>query len=98
MPIRVLLPAPLRRQESEPPRLRSHPRKTTPAMPVLGLIDNTKAKSADILDLIGRGMLARGVVGSYFVWQKPSAGRTITSAECTQILARAHVIVSGIGD
>jgi hypothetical protein len=97
MTIRVMLPAPLKR-ENPPPALRSHPRRPMPQARVLGMIDNTKTRAADVLEALGRHLVQRGLVAEYFVWQKPSPGKTITSDACARMLARAHVIVSGIGD
>lgn len=97
VPIEIILPAPLH-QKVGPMVSNARSWKRLPERPVLGLIDNGKACAADILEAIGRHLVARGVAASHFVWRKPSAARPITSAERSDMLARAHVIVSGIGD
>ena len=97
MSIRVMLPAALKQDEVAPP-VRSHVHKRLPGAPVLGLIDNGKTKAAEILDAIGRRLVKRRLVSSCFMFQKPSAGKAITDSERAEMLARAHVIVSGIGD
>jgi hypothetical protein len=97
MTIRVILPAALQ-QDQAPPPLQSHVHRRLPAAPVLGLIDNGKTKADKILDAIGRRLIQRGLVSSSFMLRKPSAGIAITESERAQMLARAHFIVSGIGD
>ena len=97
MAIEVVLPADLvgaPRQSSA----MSHFWKPLPERVVVGLIDNTKTGAAEFLDALGRSLLKRGVAGDYFVWQKSSSNHTITQEERVTAWARAHVIVSGVGD
>ena len=82
------------------PRAASAPvaRRTMPAHPVLGLIDNGKGRADAILDAIGRQLVQSGAFASHFVLRKRSAASPIDAKERAAMLARAHVIVSGIGD
>lgn len=99
MAIEVVLPADLNligapRNSSS----MSHSWKPLPKQPIVGLIDNTKTGAAEFLDALGRSLVRRGVAGSHFVWQKSSSNHKITPRERAEKLARAHVIVSGVGD
>jgi hypothetical protein len=98
--INVVFPVPSRRAQAAQagkPAV-THAWKPLPAAPVLGLIDNTKARARDLLEAIGRALVKRGVVGSYFVHSKPSPSYPITREVRAEIAARAHLIVSGVGD
>ena len=97
MSIQVVLPAPMHVKRAPPPP-QTHAWRTLPSAPVLGLIDNGKPRAEDLLLAIGRQLQARGLVSSHFVWRKGSAAKPITTEERANMLARAHVIVSGIGD
>ena len=97
MPIEVILPVAdeIAGQGSNAP---AHVWRTLPNKPVIGLIDNAKTGAAELLDAIGRTLVRRGVAASYFVWQKATASYSISNDERAAMLARAHVIVSGVGD
>ena len=97
MAIEVVLPAELVGTGGETAGAR-HAWKPLPARPVVGLIDNTKTGAAAFLDSLGQSLVKRGVAGEYFVWKKHSSNHRITQQERDERLARAHVIVSGIGD
>lgn len=76
----------------------THAWKALPAKPVLCLIDNTKARARDLLEAVGRSLVARGIVGSYYLHAKPSPSYPITREVRAEIAARAHLVVSGVGD
>ncbi len=97
MSVRVLLPAPLHRPPT-PKRAVTHVWKPLPDQPVLGLIDNGKGRANDVLEAIGRHLQRRGLISSHFTWRKGSAGKPITPQERSDMLARADLIVSGVGD
>jgi hypothetical protein len=97
MAIELILPVP-RRQTAAAAKMASHVWRAPPDNPVVGLVDNAKAHTAELFDAIGRRFVSRGVAASYFVWQKRSAGMAMTPNERDNMLARAHVIVSGMGD
>ena len=73
-------------------------RHPVPPGAVLGLVDNTKARAADLLHAIGRALVARGVVADYFLVRKPTPSRVVADDERARLLADADVIVSGVGD
>src|SRR4051812_39513819 len=97
MAIEVVLPAELVGQVRAQKGV-SHTWKALPERPVVGLIDNVKTGAAEFLDALGRALVRRGAAASYFVWQKPNTSHAITQEEHASMLARAHVIVSGVGD
>ena len=78
--------------------VRTHVWGALPKAPVVGLIDNTKSRASDLLNAIGRSLVGRGAASSYFVWSKADAAHSITTEQRAELLARAHVIVSGVGD
>ena len=101
MTIDVVFPIPRNRASTgaaDPNRSVTHAWKTLPPKPVLCLIDNTKARARDLLEAIGRSLVARGVVGSFFLHAKPSPSYPITKEVRSAIVARAHLVVSGVGD
>ena len=97
MPIEVILPVPDQRPASTS-GTPAHTWRPLPPNPVVGLVDNSKTGAATLLDAVGRMLVRRGVAGSYFVWQKATASFSLTNDERAAMLARAHVIVSGVGD
>jgi hypothetical protein len=97
MTIEAVFPVPRNRGSDAKPRVH-HVWKTPPAQAVIGLIDNTKARARDLLEAIGRSLVRRGVAASYFIHAKPSPSYPISREVRAQLLARAHLIVSGVGD
>lgn len=97
MSIKVILPVP---DPSSAPasNVPAHAWRSLPSKPVVGLVDNGKTGAAELLEAVGRVLVRRGVAASHFVWQKATASYSLTNDERANILARAHVIVSGVGD
>ncbi len=98
MPIEVTLPAPRTIAAVPSAPARTHVWKPLPARPVMGFIDNTKTRAADLLNAVGRELTRRGVIASHFVHQKPDAAHSIPPDVRADLMARGHVFVSGIGD
>ena len=97
MSIDVILPAPMARHAVRQATVR-HAWKAMPARPVLALVENNKARAGDLLEALGRNLVRRGFAASYFMIRKPSPSVSITKEQRADLLARAHVIVSGVGD
>lgn len=97
MSIDVILPAPRAATASRKPTLR-HTWKAIPDQPVLGLIDNSKARAGDLLEALARVLERQGFAASHFTVRKASPSEPINAAQRAELLARAHVIVSGVGD
>jgi hypothetical protein len=68
------------------------------ASQVIAFIDNGKSHANEFLAELGKQLVSRGVAGSYFLWRKPTASKPITPEQRSQLLARAHLVVSGVGD
>ena len=69
-----------------------------PAKPVLGLIDNGKTRARDLLVGVAKLLEKRGLIDSHFILRKPTAAHTITMEDRVDLRARAHLIISAIGD
>lgn len=94
MTIEILLPT-VRR--TEVPRAVAERREPPPGA-VLALVDNTKARARDLLVAIGDELVGLGVASSYFVVSKPTASRALTAEASEEILLRADLVISGVGD
>jgi len=91
----------LRPDVVEPPRaaLTLAPRSEPPEQVVIGLISNGKPLAAELLDLLAeelRKRLRREVATE--VIRKPSAGAPITAVQADGMAARAHFVITGVGD
>lgn len=64
---------------------------------VLALIDNGKVNADRLLSAIGDALVERGAVASYFLYRKQRMV-PLTDAERDDILARAQVVIAGLGD
>lgn len=69
-----------------------------PADPVLLLISNGKPRARELLERIGVELRTRMPVGRVDVHAKPSAAKPIDADEARNMAARAHLVVSGLGD
>lgn len=81
-----------------PPAAARHVWKALPKRPVLGLIDNGKTRARDLLVGMAKLLEKRGLIDSHFILRKPTAAHTITMEDRVDLRARAHLIVSAIGD
>ena len=97
MSIDVILPAP-RASTTKAAGVIRHNWRAIPEQPVLGLIDNSKARAGDLLAALARVLERQGLVASYFTVRKASPSEPINKEQRAELLARAHVIVSGVGD
>lgn len=77
---------------------RPHAWKKLPAKPVLGLIDNGKTRARDLLVGVAKVLEKQGLIDSHFILRKPTAAHTITMEDRVDLRARAHLIISAIGD
>lgn len=69
-----------------------------PPEPTLGLIDNSKARARQLLNATADVLRASGAVGDRALLTKLSAAKPISTDERSELLARAHVVISGVGD
>ena len=85
----------------EPPRaaLTLAPRSEPPEPLVIGLISNGKPLAAELLQALAeelRKRLRREVTTEMI--RKPSAGSPVTAVQADGMAARAHFVITGVGD
>lgn len=80
-----------------PPTVRLAPRRALDG-PVIGLVDNGKPRARELLELVAAELHARFGAGEVALLRKPSAAYTITPEQASDMAARAHVVVTGVGD
>ena len=85
----------------EPPRvaLTLAPRSEPPEPLVIGLISNGKPLAAELLQALAdelRKRLRRDVTTEIIL--KPSAGSPVTAVQADGMAARAHFVITGVGD
>ena len=97
MTLEYILPVP---PEAKPSAAdtKVHAWKKLPAKPVLGLIDNGKTRARDLLVGVAKLLEKQGLIDSHFILRKPTAAHTITMEDRVDLRARAHLIISAIGD
>ena len=97
MALEYILPVP---PEPKPSAADTPPHvwKKLPAKPVLGLIDNGKTRARDLLVGVAKLLEKQGLIDSHFILRKPTAAHTITMEDRVDLRARAHLIISAIGD
>jgi hypothetical protein len=85
----------------DPPRaaLKLAPRSEPPEPLVIGLISNGKPLAAELLQALAdelRKRLRRDVTTE--IIRKPSAGSPVTAVQADGMAARAHFVITGVGD
>jgi hypothetical protein len=97
MTLQYVLPVPPEPKSASTGGVR-HAWKPLPARPVLGLIDNGKTRARDLLVGVATLLEKQGLIDSHFILRKPTAAHTITMEDRVDLRARAHLIISAIGD
>jgi hypothetical protein len=64
---------------------------------VIGVVDNGKAMAEEIMIGTARA-LGDAADLTVELQKKPSAGKVMTLEKRAELLARAHVVISGVGD
>ncbi|MBM3676516.1 MAG: hypothetical protein FJW96_01335 [Actinobacteria bacterium] len=90
--LRPDLPAP------PPEALELAPRGALPEHPVIGLVSNGKPHAAELLEALAAELRARVGDGDVVMVRKPSAAYPITVEQATDMAARAHLVITGVGD
>lgn len=62
------------------------------------LIENGKPRARDLLQLVADELHSRFPILSIEVFSKASAGKPIDPEEAKEMAARAHLIITGVGD
>jgi len=65
---------------------------------VLGLIDNRKPNANRLLRLVAQELGARLPISGVEVLSKPASSRPIEPHEAVEMAARAHLVITGVGD
>lgn len=66
--------------------------------PVIGLVDNGKPHARELLELVARELHSRLGAGEVELIRKKSAAWTISPEQARDMAARAHLVVTGVGD
>lgn len=66
--------------------------------PAIGLVDNGKPRARELLELVARELHARLGDGAVELLRKQSAAYAITPEQARDMAARAHMVVTGVGD
>lgn len=90
--LRPDLPAPA--QETFEPA----PRGALPEHPAIGLVDNGKPHAKELLELLAGELRARLGDGEVVLLRKPSAAYPISVEQAADMAARAHLVITGVGD
>jgi hypothetical protein len=72
-------------------------RRRPDATVTIGLIDNGKPHAHELLVGIADALVRRGVGGDYFTVRKLFAGQPMPDEQRAEMLARAHLVISGVG-
>jgi len=95
MSLDLVVPFPLGHSVGE---RRRPERRRLPERPTVAFVDNTKAKAATLLDAIGAALVAHQAIAGYFVYRKSLSMIPLDDAERDDLVGRADVVVSGVGD
>lgn len=70
-----------------------------PARPVIGLVVNGKPLASELLTVLADELAKRlGREADIELLEKPSAAYPILDDEATQLAARSHLVITGLGD
>lgn len=62
------------------------------------LIENGKPRARDLMQFVAGELRERQSIASVEVFSKPSAGKPIEAVEAKEMAARAHLVITGVGD
>ena len=73
--------------------------RTQPESPiVIAVIENSKPHAKELLTYLADGLRERLPIGEVLVHSKPTASKPIDRDEAEMLAARAHLVISGLGD
>ena len=73
-------------------------RKTLPTRPVIGLVDNRKPHARRLLEILAEEIGERTDGAEVVLLRKPAAGRPMEPEQASDMAARAHLVITGVGD
>lgn len=90
----------LRPDEPQPPpsRIAYATRGALPAEAHLILIENGKPRARDLMLYVAEGMRQLLPIATVEVHSKPSTSQPIDPDEAKEMAARAHLVITGVGD
>ncbi len=62
------------------------------------LIENGKPRARDLMQFVAEELRSRQAIAGVEVFSKPSAGKPIEAVEAKEMAARAHLVITGVGD
>jgi hypothetical protein len=74
------------------------PRTALPEHPVIGLVDNRKPHARELLQLLAEELRGRLGGGEVVLVRKAGAGNPMTPEQASDMAARAHLVITGVGD
>lgn len=89
------------RPDLEAPPAQASPlaaRRPLPTSPVIALVENGKPHARELLELLADELRGRIGHGDTILVRKPGASQLITEDEARDLAARAHVVITGVGD
>jgi hypothetical protein len=84
---------------AEPPKtVELAERKPLPERPVIGLVDNRKPHARELLELLADELRQRIGDAEVVLVRKPGAGHPLEPEQAADMAARAHIVITGVGD
>jgi len=74
------------------------PRGKLPQRPVIGLVDNRKPHARELLELLAEELRLRFGDAEVVLVRKPGAGHPLEPEQASDMAARAHMVITGVGD
>jgi len=74
------------------------PRLPLPARPVIGIVDNRKPRAGVLLELLAAELRQRLGDAEIVIVRKPGAGHPLKPEQASDMAARAHLVITGVGD
>jgi hypothetical protein len=74
------------------------PRVPLPERPVIGLVDNRKPHARELLELLAAELQARLGGAEIVLVRKRGAGHPMEPEQASDMAARAHLVITGVGD
>jgi len=62
------------------------------------LIENGKPRARDLMQLVAAELQERYPIATVEIFSKASAGKPIEADEAKEMAARAHLVITGVGD
>ncbi|MCY4037133.1 MAG: hypothetical protein OXF64_06765 [bacterium] len=85
-------------EDAPPAEVAMAPRFAPTEPVVIGLIDNAKSNAKELLTYLAEGLRTRLPVADVVVHSKSAAGKPIDADDAEMLAARAHLVISGLGD